>query len=388
MVRTQKLEWNSRKEIWIAAGGTAGHLLPALGVAESLVRNGVSRDSIGFITSSRPIERQVVAPYGFELWQMDTKGLVRRVAFANIVALLKMVLAIAELFRFGRRNKPQVVLGFGGYFSIPPMLVARLMRIPLIVVETNAVAGLANRVISKVATISLASAPSSGISNAELVDVPLRPEITSTNLVRGNVAGFKAIQGLESNEFLVCVFGGSLGSLRINETVVELVGELRRRRDIEIAIYHVIGSRDFPSLGERAKELARAQSSVKYIFCEFDSEIYKALSECDLVVSRAGSGTISELAYLGKPSILIPLPNAPGDHQRINAMALVENGAARVISDQDLSCDLLANEILELYCDREMIQFMSDRAKECFRGDGSDRISEYVLDLMIKEGKQ
>lgn len=384
-MRTQKLGWESRKEIWIAAGGTAGHLLPALGVAESLVRNGVPRDEIGFITSSRPIERQVVTPYGFELWQMETKGLVRKPELGNLVALLRMIIAVAELLRFSRKNKPKVVLGFGGYFSFPPMLVARLMGIPLIVIETNAVAGLTNRLISKVATISLASALNTGISNAELVAVPLRPEITSISNTEEDLNGFRSVNGLANNDFLICIFGGSLGSLRINETVLKLVGKLRQQYDLNIAIYHVIGSRDFPLLEGEASRLAQVKSNVKYIFREFDSEIYKALAQCDLVVSRAGSGTISELGYLGKPSILIPLPNAPGDHQRINAMTLVDNGAARMIPDDHLSYEVLASDIEELYREPTLLLSMSERARECFRGDGSDRISEYVLSFMVKE---
>ncbi len=378
--------WQSAKTVWVAAGGTAGHLLPALGVAEALIRSGVPRDSIGFIGSRRPLEAQIVAPYGFELLQLEVSGLVREVSLANLFALWRFVLATYGLLKLARRTRPKVVVGFGGYFSFPPIVAARLSGISTVVVETNAVAGLANRLSAKLATKVLASSPSSGISNAQLIGVPLRPEIAKWNKSQSAEESFRGARGIGRDLPLICAFGGSLGSFTINGAVIDMVESWQTRGDRRVVIYHVIGSRDFPRFKDAAEQLSNSDSPVRYIFSEFDSEIFKAIAVCDLVISRAGSGTIAELGYFEKPSILIPLPNAPGDHQAENAKMLERIGAAKVIIDDELNGERLAGEVEDLLCKREVLQLMSSCSAASFQGDGSPKVSEEILTLMERQG--
>ncbi len=386
MVVVNNPGWQSAKTVWVAAGGTAGHLLPALGVAEALVRSGVARDSIGFIGSTRPLEAQILAPYGFEVMQLDVRGLVRKVSLANLNGLWRFLLATYELFKLVRRSRPRVVVGFGGYFSFPPIVAAMLSGIPTVVVETNAVAGLANRLSARLATKVLASSSASGIRNAEVIGVPLRPEISQWNMGQSDVDSFRDKHGIGQNSLLICVFGGSLGSFTINAAVIDLLRSWPARQDREVVIYHVIGSRDFPRFKDVAEEFSRSDSPIRYLFSEFDPEIFKAIAACDLVISRAGSGTVAELGYFKKPSILIPLPNAPGDHQRENAMMLERMGAARVIVDEELDGKRLIKEIQDLTRDNDILRQMSLRSGAGFHGDGAPKVSDEILILMRRQG--
>ncbi|TAN25175.1 MAG: UDP-N-acetylglucosamine--N-acetylmuramyl-(pentapeptide) pyrophosphoryl-undecaprenol N-acetylglucosamine transferase [Actinomycetota bacterium] len=381
-----KVAWQSKKTVWIAAGGTAGHLLPALGVAEALIRGGLARSEIGFIGSTRPLESQLVTPYGFELVQLDLRGFVRKLSSTNILGLWLLLKATWRLVIAARKTHPKVLIGFGGYFSFPPVIAAKITGIPCVIVETNAVAGLANRLASKIATEVLVSSETSGLKGAKKVGVPLRPEISSWRASRQQKDSFRRAQNIDESAFLVCVFGGSLGSFTVNTAVLDLVEWWQARDDLDIVVYHVIGSRDFPKFEDRARQRSGVVSKVKYIYSEFDSQIYKALSECDLVVSRAGSGTVAELGYFGKAAVLVPLPNAPGDHQNKNAQMLANLGAARVIFDDELSKERLGSVVEALYRDRSVLDEMSKRSAESFKGDGAPQIGELVLGLMAKEG--
>ncbi len=378
-------EWHSAKTVWVAAGGTAGHLLPAIGVAEALTRAGVPKEGIGFVGSTRPLEAQLLAPYGFELLQLQVSGLVRGISSKNVTGLLKLAKSTYGLIRLARRMKPSVVVGFGGYFSLAPIMAARLTGVPTVVVETNAEAGLANRVAAKVATRVLASSESCGIRNAQLIGALLRPEIAGLNLDL-EASFFRGAHGIGDHEFLICVFGGSLGSHSINSVVIALSEAWQSEKGPPAVIYHVIGSRDFPEFKDKVAELTRSSSPLRYICSEFDPEIYRAIAASDLVISRAGSGTVSELGYFRKPSILVPLPNAPRDHQTRNARMLEDLGAALVISDKALTKERLAENIRRLIGDRTLLERMSECSALAYKSDGSTEVAEVVLAVAGKEG--
>lgn len=377
-----KLGWQSSKSIWVAAGGTAGHLLPALGVADALVESGLAKERIGFIGSNRDLEPKLVSPAGYELIQLETRGLVRSISCSNLIALGRLIGAVVSLASLAMKDRPKVVIGFGGYFSFPPMLVAWLLRIPSVVVETNAVAGLANRMAAATASRVLVAGSNSGLADCEVVSVPLRPEIRRYKKKQIEDFGFRNERLIPSTDFVVCVFGGSLGSTKINQVVLDLVESFRARGDLEITFYHVIGSRDFLMLKDRANKLSDPGAKVKYLFSEFDPHIYEAIAESNLIISRAGSGTVAELGVFAKPAVLIPLPNAPGDHQKKNAQSLEDLGAAVVILDEELTVERLGSTIRELYLDPKRLGDMAEKASESFLGDGADRICEVVIALM------
>lgn len=371
--------WNVDKKIWLGAGGTAGHLLPAIGVAEALASSGVARRAIEFIGSKRPIERRIVEPYGFELVELDAIGFTRRLSLRNFVAAWKMFASVIFILRLAVEQRPVVIAGFGGYFSFPPLLAGWMLRIPRVVIETNAVAGRANRLAARFATRVLACSASSGLPKAEVVAVPLRPELAGYS--KGDSDGFRERFGIGADELLLCAFGGSLGSRTINWAVMEMVDRLQRESRTTVSIYHVIGARDYPELHCEADRLSKTDSTTRYIFCEYDAQIYMAIADCDLVVCRAGSGTVAEIGYFATPSILVPLPNAPGDHQRRNALELEKRGSARIILDAELTGDTLFEEVSYLFTHPDVMSEMSIAARGGFPGDGAKDISAAILEL-------
>lgn len=378
------LGWKSPKTVWIAAGGTAGHLLPALGVAETLVREGTERSGVGFVGSGRLLEQQLIEPYGFEIFSLDTRGIRRSLAFSNVGALARMLKGIAEVTVLALKGRPSIMLGFGGYFSFPALVAGWLLHVPIVVVETNAVPGLANKILSHLATKNFVASPDWNPPRSEVVGVPLRPEITLATESSSD-ARFRSEHAISQSAFLVCVFGGSLGALKINEAVQSMVEKMRSNSGREVAIYHVIGSRDYQHLLDRALELARANSSVRYLFREYDPNLFRAIAESDLIVSRCGSGTVAELGFFAKPAILIPLPNAPGDHQKKNAEFLESKGAAVMILDEELSDEVLATTVGSLISDVAELAAMKARAASAFRGDGGLTIAHYVRSVIERE---
>lgn len=377
-------KWKQTKLVWIAAGGTAGHLLPAAGVAEELVRLGIERQRVGFMGSTRPMESEILAPYGFEFLQFSMAGFTRSAYVLNIWALLKLVRATFELFLIAFSQRPMVVIGFGGYFSVPPILVARVFNIPIYTVETNVIAGRANKLLARFAKTAFAASPDSGIANADLVAVPLRPELPS--LKESAVSQFKLSNGIPKGTVVVSIFGGSLGSESINRTAMQFVNRFASELNCELFIYHVFGRRDFAKFKAEAEELSSRNGSVSYKYCEFDPEIYNAIAESDIVVCRAGSGTIAELGYFGRPSILIPLPNAPGDHQVKNAIELENLGASSVIFDADLTAEVLYERISDLMGTEGALRAMSEAASRAFKGNGSFQIAEKVMECLRHGG--
>lgn len=378
--------WMFHKDVWIAAGGTAGHLLPALGVAEVLADMGIDRAQIGFIGSNRPLEAELIGPYSYELLHLDTAGLSRNFTIANLAAGARLIFAAIKLMAAALHDRPKVVVGFGGYFSVPPLLAAKLLGVPVVVVETNSVAGRANRLLARIANRVFAAENIEGIGSPEVVGVPLRPEISaSQNFDSGE---FRKDHNIAENAQLVTIFGGSLGAEKINRAVITMLETLDGSGtgfDGEICFYHVIGRRDFRLFEASAAALSKRPGRQRYIFQEFDTNVYRAISASTLVVCRAGSGTIAELGYFKKPSILIPLPNAPGDHQRKNAEVLERAGAASVIYDSELSSESLQRQLSVLLADTEALERMSKAAGETFNGNGCGRIAEVLFQLIKGE---
>lgn len=378
--------WTFHKDIWIAAGGTAGHLLPALGVAEVLVGMGIDRAQIGFVGSNRPLEAELIGPYSYQLLNLDTAGLTRNFTISNLAAGAKLVFASLKLMAAALRDRPKVVVGFGGYFSVPPLLAAKLLGVPVVVVETNSVAGRANRLLARLASQVFSAEDVEGLKSPEVVGVPLRPEISAPHSVER--AGFREDHQIPEGAQLVTIFGGSLGAEKINRAVIAMAERLDKSGfnfGGEIYFYHVIGRRDFQLFEASAELLSKRTGNIRYIFREFDPNVYRAISDSTLVVCRAGSGTIAELGYYKKPSVLIPLPNAPGDHQAKNAAVLERAGAAKVIRDSELSAESLQRQLSVLLADPEALERMSKAAGEAFTGNGCSRIAEVLFQVI--EGK-
>ena len=335
----------------IAAGGTAGHINPALALAEELASRG---HEVGFFGQERRLEGTLVPQAGFTLKSLDVTGFDRSKPWTLISALWRMHKAERELDRyFATHGAPDVAVGFGAYIELPLMRWCNRHGVPVVLHEQNSVPGLANKTSAAKASKVCVSFPAAIEAFKGRVGDQTQIVVTG-NPVRRSVidasgeAG-RAAFGIDPDATMLLVFGGSLGARHLNDGVVALKDELLARPNLQIV--HSTGKdlydevRDALALSE--EEAARWQVR-PYI-----DNMGEALAAADLVLSRAGASSIAEIAAVGVPSILVPYPFATADHQTTNAHLLVDAGAASLVADDQIDTPAFAAELLRLVDDAE-----------------------------------
>ena len=357
--------------IVIAAGGTAGHVVPALAVAAALRERGAE---VAFVGGERA-EAELVPAAGYPFHRLRVIGIDRRhparAAGAVGLAALATVRAPALL----RRLRPDVVLGGGGYVAGPVGLAAALLRIPLALSEADSHMGLANRLLSPFARrVFLAFPPEQGARPGRQL-VTGRPIPAATPSADREAA--RARFGLPSDRPCLLVFGGSLGARSLNEAAVEAFA-----RPAGLSVLHACGRRDYEALATRLHEVGAPSH---YHLHPYIEPFADALAAADLAAARAG-GSIFELAAAGLPALLVPYPQATGDHQSANARWMAAGGAAIVVADSELDADRLAREVGDLVADPARLDRMARAARALARPDAAERIAEELLGLASGEG--
>lgn len=337
----------------LAGGGTAGHVFPGLAVAEELVDRGTT--DICFATSKAGIGAEAVRRAGFVHAALSGRGIQRslkpRAVLANLAATAKLGLGFIQALRLLRRVSPDAVLCLGGYVSVSVGAAARLLRIPVVIAEQNAVPGWANKVVSRYAKAAAVSFEGTDLPRALHTGNPVRKEILLACKIARQAD--KPIMKQEAPPFKALILGGSLGAGHINKAVREASTDWRERDDISVT--HITGQREwgrFESLTLQAEE-----EGIAYSAMPFADNISELLAEADLVIGRSGAGIVAELAVMGKPSVLIPLPGAPGDHQTANAKALGEG--AVVIPQAEFDGERLVSEIDRFARNPDLLRSMS-----------------------------
>jgi UDP-N-acetylglucosamine--N-acetylmuramyl-(pentapeptide) pyrophosphoryl-undecaprenol N-acetylglucosamine transferase len=316
--------------VLIMAGGTGGHVFPALAIARALR----ARDeAVVWLGTDRGLEARVVPADGLPLYRIRVRGLRRRGPGAWVMAPVTLALALFDAWRVVRRLRPRVVLGMGGYTAGPGGVAAWLLRRPLVIHEQNAVAGLTNRLLSRFARRVLAAFPGS-----------FGPGVTATvtgNPVRADIAALpppaERFTG-RTGPLRVLVLGGSQGARALNELVPEALGLLTPAE--RPVVWHQAGERTRP-----VAEAAYARAGVAAEIHTFIEDMAGAYSWADLVIARSGALTVAELAAAGVASILVPYPAAVDDHQTRNARYLVDAGAATLLPEAGLTPAVLAAEV-------------------------------------------
>ncbi len=349
----------------IAGGGTAGHVSPGIAIARALVSRGHASDSIHYVGSTRGIEREMVPAAGLGLTLLPGRGIARKLSLANVGAVAGIVAAVWQAIGLLRRLQPHVVVAVGGYASVPCAVAAWALRIPVVVAEQNAVPGLANRLVSRWARACAVSFPETALPRATLTGNPVRDEIRDLDRERDR-GGARARLGLGAGLDLVTVYGGSLGARRINQAVAHAAPELTATGDV--VLRHIVGSRDWDTE-------ARPIASDVYVPVRYETDMATVLLASDVVVCRAGASTVAELAVAATPSILVPLPGAPGDHQTANARAMVTAGGAVLVPDSELSADRLVAEVTGVLSNAERLATMSAGAATLARRDAADAVA-------------
>ena len=366
----------------VAGGGTAGHVLPGLAVARELVRRGRDASSILFVGAERGIESRLVPEAGFEVELLPGRGIERRLSVQNVVALWGLATALWRAVRLVHRRRPAVVVALGGFASAACALAALLWRVPLVVAEQNARAGAANRLVARLARACAVPFDETDLPKAVVTGNPVRDEVLAVAADR-DVLAARSELGLPEDRTVVVVFAGSLGSRRINEAVYGAVGRWAHRDDL--AIHHVIGTRDWEDRPAVARDLDEARAGpdgpavgLVYQPIRYQDRMDLVLGAADLAVCRAGGTTVAELAVVGVPALLVPLPIATRDHQTANAGPLVRSGAAVLIPDGELDVDRLVAEVEALVGDPSRLAEMAVAARGLGRPDAAGAVADLV----------
>lgn len=354
----------------IAGGGTAGHVHPALALAAELVERGHASESLHFIGSARGLEAELVPEHGYALTALPGRGIQRRFTVQNAKSASALVAAGAKALTALRRLRPAVLVSVGGYASLPAAVAAATLRIPVVVMEQNAVPGAANRVAARWAKACAVSFKDTDLPRAIHTGNPCRPEILAVDRARDRADAIGRL-GFEADRRVVAAFGGSLGARRINQAVVDATSFLSERSDL--AIRHIVGDRDWELFGHH-----EVDGPLQYETVRYERSMEDIYAAADLVISRAGATSVAEIAVTGTPAVLVPLPSAPGDHQTHNARALTDHGGGRLVNDAELDGPRVVSLIVELLGDPERLDLMADAAQRQGRRDAASAIADLV----------
>lgn len=333
---------------------------------------------------SGKIEKELAKKQGVAFYELKIIGMPRKASFRLMKFVFYLFVASIRALRFIKKQKADAVFASGGYVSFPACLAAVILKKPLFLHEQNATLGLVNRLFFRYATTLFQSLPfveeSSCIKNRIYSGNPVRREINRWTREEG-----AAFFGLDPGRKTVFVFGGSQGSKKINETLLNTLKLL----DSEIEVFgmqviHAIGEKDFNERKREADLLRNELKNIKYFFFKYLDEIGAAYAASDLVICRAGATTIAELIAASKPSILIPYPYATEDHQTKNAQVLAERGAAIIIKDEELDASVLKKMTLALITNKYRISNMVSRIKKMSKPDASDEIASYIISALEK----
>jgi UDP-N-acetylglucosamine--N-acetylmuramyl-(pentapeptide) pyrophosphoryl-undecaprenol N-acetylglucosamine transferase len=346
------------------AGGTGGHVFPALAVASALRERG---HEVSWIGTAKGLEARVVPDNGFALDVVQVRGL-RSSGLARLLAApLVVTRAMWQAAGILRRRRPDLVVGMGGFATGPGGVVARLLGLPLVVHEQNAVPGLTNRILSRLATRVLCAFPGTFAGRAVVTGNPVRPEIASLPAPEDR---FGQRGGLPLR---ILVMGGSLGAAALNELVPQAIARLAGEARPEVRHQAGRGKAD-------AARAAYDRAAVSAEVSEFIDDVAEALAWADLVICRAGALTISELAAAGVGAVLVPYPYAVDDHQTANAGVLNQAGAAVVMQQQDLTPASLADWLTAR--DRPALLEMARQARACALPEATQRVAAICEEVM------
>jgi UDP-N-acetylglucosamine--N-acetylmuramyl-(pentapeptide) pyrophosphoryl-undecaprenol N-acetylglucosamine transferase len=363
----------------IAGGGTGGHLFPGIAVAEEFISRS-SSNQVLFVGTSNGIEARAVPSAGYRLELISAAGIRGKGLSSQIRGALLMVKGFMQSRRIIRDFKPDVVLGVGGYASLPMLLAARQQKIATCIHEQNAVPGRTNRLLGKLVDRVFVTVEESAVffdkAKTLVTGNPLRRQILERSGRGTRDAG--SGKSFASPELNLLVFGGSQGARAINRAMVEAAGYLQGF-ERKLSIVHQTGA---SGLEEVRK--AYIERNLEADVRAFIDDMASAYQQSDLVVCRAGATTIAELTACGKAALFIPFPYAVDDHQRLNAEALVNRGAGFMLLERDLSGKALADKIIDIAGDSECLDRAGEAAFKMARLDAGRII---VDEMTSKAGK-
>ena len=351
-------------KVIIAAGGTGGHIYPGIAVAKEITRRD-AESKVLFVGTARGLETKIVPANGFELSLINSAGLKNVGLLGKLKGLFILPKSFLEARRIIKDFQPDVVVGAGGYVSGPVLLMASLMRVPTLVMDSNALPGFTNRRLAPFVT------------KAALTFEEALPYFGEKGIVTGNPVRkefFDIAPKPRGEKTNLLIFGGSQGARAINNAVADALSLLPRER---LQITHQTGESDFENIRELYNRAGWGDADVR----PYISDMVKEFATSDLIICRAGATSCAEIAAAGKAALMVPLPTAADDHQRKNAEALQMAGAAQMILQKDLSAENLAKEITDLINSPEKISEMETAARKLARKDAAEVTVDLIKEL-------
>lgn len=373
-------------KVIFAAGGTAGHINPALAIADK-VKQVFPNTEILFIGTPSGMESRLVTKAGYDFRGVEMSGFRRGFSPADIAgnigaAYRYLVSAKTAVRKIFREFKPDLAIGTGGYVTATVLGQAVALGVKAVTHESNSYPGMATKMLSgKADKVLLASEDAKKhlkhTENCIVTGNPLR-----TNIPIEERSAARVRLGLPEG-FTVLSFGGSLGANRITEAVAELIAWEAKTGGINHI--HSFGSKNKDTFFEALEQSGVREDKTRHIFRDYIDNMYTCMCAADLIISRAGAMTITELTEIGRPSILVPYPAAAENHQYYNAMTLVNEHAALLIEDKDLTRARLVDEVSRLYNDRGRLELMRENAAKMRKANAADRILSELIDLVGEE---
>ena len=369
-------------KVIIAAAGTGGHINPGIAIANKIMEK-EPKSKITFIGTDRGLENDLVPRAGYDLEKIDAHGIERKISIQNFKNLYATFKSIGVAKKILEREKPDVVIGTGGYICVPVVIAANKLKIPVVLHESNAFPGIAVKLFKKKADKILVGFKDAKerLKDAKSVTITGNPiKIKRLELSEEKKKQIKKELGLEENRFTVLVFGGSQGAQSINRSLIEIIVNKKNKN---YQIIWAAGPEQYKKIKNKLQEVNVDIDNIKnakivpYIY-----NMEEVMNASDLVVCRSGAMTITEIACTGKPAIFIPFPYATENHQEFNARVLVDVDAAEMILDKDLNSETLSNTISRIVKDKGRLKTMSENALKMYIPDVEEKIYNEIKELV------
>lgn len=369
-------------KVVIAAAGTGGHINPGIAIANKIMEK-EPNSKIIFIGTARGLENDLVPRAGYELKRIDSYGINRKINLENIKRLYKTIKSVGQAKEILKQFKPDVVIGTGGYICVSVGQAAHKLDIPIILHESNAFPGVAVKILSKKTRkilLGFEDAKTRLPNAKELVVTGTPSKINNTKLTETQKQEKKLEMGLKLELPTILVFGGSQGAKSINEA---LLGIIENKLNTKYQIVWAAGKGNFENI---EKELSSKKIDIKNIentkILPYIYNMQEVMEMSDLVVSRSGAMTITEISALGKPAIFIPYPFATENHQEYNAKVLEKVDAAKIILDKDLNSTKLNNTINEIVENKQKLKQMGENAYRISKTNVEDKIYKEIKKIL------
>ena len=357
----------------LSGGGTAGHINPALALAEELRARGCE---VAYAGTPQGVEARLVPQAGVPFTAFEASGFDRARPLTMVSGVLKIMRSTAAAKRWFKAARPSAVVGFGGYVSIPVARAALSLGIPVIVHEQNSVMGMANKYLAKRAQAVCLTYEHSAASVADKGKVRLTGNPVRSSVVNASREEGRAMFGMEPGESMLLVFGGSLGARHVNDAVAGMKDELLARPGLHVV--HITGPKELARVSEAL--VLTPEQAKRYHVLGYQDRMGANLAASDVIVSRAGATSLAEISALAIPALLVPYPYATEDHQTTNAQAYVAAGCAFMLPDAELAGDGFKLKVRALLDDADLRESMARAARAQKTADAAAILADVVMD--------